>query len=327
MSVLTREFMAPIAEGMAETDRVLREEIFVDESETVVKLMEHIGQFSGKRLRPALVHLCGGLVGGGPVEVLAACGAMIESLHMATLLHDDVLDGADVRRQVPTLNALHGNEVPVLLGDLIYARTFDLSLKLPTLVAAREMSAMTQALCRGEIDQSLFHFEGQPDEARYFRIIEGKTASMFKTSCQLGVHYGGGTDEQEQAIAGFGIDLGSAFQIIDDCLDLVGDEREAGKSLGTDLETGKVTLPVIRLAQDLDEAGTERLRQLLCDPVEGERRELLRAEFAIDAAVRACHEEADRFLRRCLTTLEAFPEGVERQSLQDVCTFVLERSY
>ena len=138
---------------------------------------------------------------------------------------------------------------------------------------------------------------------------------------------GGGTEEQEASMAKFGIELGSAFQIIDDCLDLVGDEREAGKSLGTDLETGKVTLPVIRLSQDLDDQGNERLRELLCDPVDCDRRELLRVEFPIDAAVRACHEEADRFLRRCLETLDAFPESDERQSLQDLCTFVLERSY
>lgn len=326
MSLLAQNIMEPVVDGMAATDRILRDEILTDECASVVMIMEHVSRYSGKRLRPGMVHLCGGLVGGRNHE-LAMIGAMLEALHMATLLHDDVLDGADVRRKVPTLNALHGNQVPVLLGDLIYARTFDLSLRLPTLVAAREMSAMTQALCRGEIDQSFFRFDGHPDEARYFGVIEGKTASMFKTACQLGVHYGGGSPEQEASMANFGIELGSAFQIIDDCLDLVGDEREAGKSLGTDLETGKVTLPVIRLSQDLDEAGNERLRQLLCDPVDGDRRELLRAEFPIDAAVRACHQEADRFLRRCLETLDSFPEGNERQSLQALCTFVLERSY
>ena len=326
MSLLARDVMEPVLAGMAETDRILREEILTDETESVLSLLVHVSQFSGKRLRPGMVHLCGGLVGGRNHE-LAVIGAMLEALHMATLLHDDVLDHARVRRKVPTLNALHGNQVPILLGDMIYARTFDLSLKLPNLVAAREMSAMTQALCRGEIDQSFFRFDGHPDEERYYRVIKGKTAAMFKSACQLGVQYGGGTEEQADAMAAFGIELGTAFQIIDDCLDVVGDERIAGKSLGTDLETGKVTLPVIRLARDLDEDGVARLRALLNDPVEGDRRARLRSEFPLEAAVQECHEEADRFLRGCLATLGSFPESPQRQSLMDLCTFVLERSY
>ncbi|MCB9899344.1 MAG: polyprenyl synthetase family protein [Planctomycetes bacterium] len=327
MSLLTSNFMEPIQAGMAATDRILREQLFVDQSDAVVKLMEHIGQYSGKRLRPALVHLSGGLVGTRDSEELASIGAMLEALHMATLLHDDVLDGADVRRKVPTLNALYGNEVPILLGDIIYARTFDHSLKLPTLVAANEISRMTQDVCRGEIDQSFFKFEGRPDEDRYLRVIRGKTGAMFRTACYLGVHYGGGTETEAETMATFGLDAGAAFQIIDDCLDVVGDERVAGKSLGTDLETGKVTLPIIRLARDLDERGLERLRHLLVDPVDGSRRDLLRSEFDLDAAVRECHEQADRFLHRCLDLLEAFEPGPERQSLADMCTFVLERSY
>lgn len=326
MSVLTREFMAPIQEGMAETDRVLREEIFVDESETVVKLMEHIGQFSGKRLRPALVHLCGGLVGGGSLYELAACGAMVESLHMATLLHDDVLDGAQVRRKVPTLNALHGNEVPVLLGDIIYARTFDLSLRMPTLVAANEISRMTQDVCRGEIDQNFFRLEGNLDEQRYIRIVRAKTGAMFKTACYLGIHYSGGSEEQAATMARFGLDAGAAFQIIDDCLDVVGDEDVAGKSLGTDLETGKLTLPIIRLYEGLDAAGRERLQQVVSGPIEGNRREVLRGEFDLDDVVASCHAEADTFLHGCLDLLQTFEDGPERQSLVDLCLFVLERS-
>lgn len=325
MSLLAGDVMGSVRAGMEETDRILREEILTDETESVLSIMRHVSQFSGKRLRPALVHLCGGLVGGRNHE-LAMIGAMLEALHMATLLHDDVLDQARMRRKVPTLNELHGNQVPVLLGDMIYARTFDLSLRLPTLVAAREMSRMTQDLCRGEIDQSFFRFDGHPDEERYYRVIKGKTAAMFKSACELGVHYGGGSEAQARSMAGFGIDLGTAFQIIDDCLDVVGDERVAGKSLGTDLETGKVTLPVIRLARHLDEAGIAHLRQLLTGPVDGDRRALLRSEFPLDEAVRGCHEEADRFLHGCLATLSCFPASAERQGLLDLCTFVLERS-
>lgn len=327
MSLLKQDIMEPVRAGLAETDRILREELLVDDSASVAPLMDHIGQFSGKRLRPAIVHLCGGLVR-GPNHDLAVIGAMLEALHMATLLHDDVLDGAKMRRQVPTLNAEHGNHVPILLGDLIYARTFDLSLRLPTLDAAFEISHMTQAMCRGEIEQGFFRFDGtQPDESRYYRIIQGKTGAMFKAACELGVKYGGGSASQARTMAQFGIDVGTAFQIIDDCLDVVGDERVAGKSLGTDLETGKVTLPIIRLARGLDADRMESLRALLCGEVDGSRRELLRSDYDLDAAVQECHREADEHLHRCLASLEGFKPGPERQSLHEMCTFVLERSY
>ena len=327
MSLLKQDIMEPVRAGMAESDRILREELFVDDSADIARLMDHMSQFSGKRLRPALVHLCGGLVGGRNYE-LATIGAMLEALHMATLLHDDVLDGAEKRRKVPTLNAEHGNLLPILLGDLIYARTFDLSLRLPTLDAAFQLSHMTQAVCRGEIEQGFFRFDGgQPDEERYFRIIRGKTGQMFKTACELGVKYAGGTESQARTMAEWGLDVGTAFQISDDCLDVVGDEKVAGKSLGTDLETGKVTLPVIRLARGLDDARREDLRKLLCGEVEGSRRELLRTDFALEEAVVECHEEANIYLRKCIASLDEFPSGPERQSLLDMCTFILERSY
>jgi len=327
VSLLKRDLMEPVREGMAETERILREELFVDDAQSVSDMMAHIGQFAGKRIRPALVHLCGGLVGGRNYE-LAIIGAMLEALHMATLLHDDVLDGAKLRRQVPTLNARFGNHVPILLGDLIYARTFDLSLRLPTLDAAFEISRMTQAVCRGEIEQSFFHFDGAvPDEQRYFKVIEGKTGAMFKSACELGVKYGGGTASQARAMAHFGMSVGVAFQIIDDCLDVVGDEQVAGKSLGTDLETGKVTLPVIRLAARLSPERREALRALLCGEREGSRRELLRTQFDLDEAVAVCQEEANQHLRACLSALDGFPPGAERQSLQEMCTFILERAH
>ncbi|MFT7465358.1 MAG: octaprenyl-diphosphate synthase [Pseudohongiellaceae bacterium] len=335
MSVAQEAIIAPIVEGMTETDRILSEVLFVDDTESVAGLMSHVSRFSGKRLRPALVHLCGQLTAepsavAGLMGDLATIGAIMESLHMATLLHDDVLDEASVRRKVPTLNDMMGNQVPVLLGDLLYARAFDLSLTLPTIRAAKEISGMTQDLCRGEIEQSAFHFDGQPDEERYFRVIRGKTASMFRTSCLLGAIYGGGDESQAKALAEYGTGLGLAFQIIDDCLDVVGDEEAAGKSLGTDLETGKVTLPIIRLAKGLDARGLAELSELINvsgGPAVVDRRVALRERFDLDSAVAECHQEADQQLHRCLGLLDDFAPGPPRVALTELCTFVLERSH
>jgi octaprenyl-diphosphate synthase len=323
--VQAADLFAPVADGMAATERWLAD-MFRDEPESVRALLAHASRFGGKRLRPALVHLCGRAIG-RTTDEHALLGAIVESLHLASLLHDDVLDAADTRRQTATLNALHGNEVPILLGDLIYARAFALSLTLSTPDASRELAAASQAIVRGEIDQSFFRFSGDLDEARYLQVIRDKTASLYAASCSLGVRYAGGTDVQVRALRAFGLDLGTAFQIIDDCLDVVGDEHVVGKSLGTDLETGKITLPVIRLARRLRGPQLARLDELLRGEVAGSRRDALRAEFDLDASVAECHAEANVHIARCVQAAGHLPEGPERTSLLTLCEFVLGRSH
>jgi len=323
--VQAADLFAPVADGMAATERWLVE-MFHDEPESVRDLLAHVSRYGGKRLRPALVHLCGRATGRATDEH-ALLGAVVESLHLASLLHDDVLDAADTRRQMATLNALHGNEVPILLGDLVYARSFALSLTLSTPFAARELAETSQAIVRGEIDQSFFRFSGDLDEARYLRVIRDKTAALYATSCSLGARYAGASEAQVRALRAFGLDLGTAFQIIDDCLDVVGDESVVGKSLGTDLETGKITLPIIRLARRLRGADLARLDELLRGEVSGSRRVALRAAFDLDAAVAECHAEANAHIARCVQAVGQIPDGPERHSLLTLCEFVLGRSH
>lgn len=319
------DVFAPVAAGMAATERCLAE-LYTEEPESVRALLTHASRFGGKRLRPALVHLAAGATGATTPEH-ALLGAIVESLHLASLLHDDVLDSADTRRQVPTLNALYGNEIPILLGDLVYARAFALSLTLSTPHAARELAAASHALVSGEIDQSFFRFSDQMDEARYLRIIREKTASLYAASCSLGARYAGASEGQVRALRTFGLDLGMAFQIVDDCLDLVGDERVVGKSLGTDLETGKITLPIIRLARGLSAADHARLGHLLHDELQGSRREAVRAAFDVDAAVAESQAEANVYVGRCVQTARSLPESSERRSLLALCEFVLTRNH
>lgn len=323
--VQAADLFAPVSAGLAATERWLAE-MHRDEPPAVRELLAHVGRFGGKRLRPALVHLCAGAAGRATDEH-ALLGAVVESLHLASLLHDDVLDRAETRRQVATLNALHGNEVPILLGDLIYARAFALSLELSTPHAARELAATSQELVRGEIEQSFFRFSDELDEERYLRIIRGKTASLYASSCGLGARYSGAGAAVVAALEGFGRDLGMAFQIIDDCLDVVGDERVVGKSLGTDLETGKVTLPVIRLARRLDAGGRAQLDRLLRGELAGSRREALRASFDLDAVVAECQRAANGYVERCAAVAGALPDRPERRSLLALCEFVLTRSH
>jgi octaprenyl-diphosphate synthase len=319
------DVFSPVAAGMAATERCLSE-LFTEEPDSVRSLLAHASRFGGKRLRPALVHLSAGATGRA-TEEHALLGAVVESLHLASLLHDDVLDAADTRRQVPTLNAMHGNEIPILLGDLVYARAFALSLTLSTPHAARELAAASQAIVRGEIDQSFFRFSDELDEARYLRIIRDKTASLYAVSCALGSRYAGAAEGAVRTLRAFGLDLGMAFQIVDDCLDLVGDERVVGKSLGTDLETGKITLPVIRLARSLGAGDRARLERLLLGEVAGSRRDAVRAAFDMDAVMAECQAEANAYVERCVQAARGLQDGVERRSLLALCEFVLTRNH
>ena len=319
------DLFAPVAGGMAATERFLGS-MFDEEPVSVRELLAHASRFGGKRLRPALVHLCAG-ASGRPTEEHAVLGAIVESLHLASLLHDDVLDAAEMRRQVATLNALHGNEVPILLGDLVYARAFAVSLTLSTPDASRELAATSQAIVRGEIDQSFFRFSGELDEPRYLRVIRDKTGALYAASCALGARYAGASEGAVRSLRAFGLDLGMAFQIVDDCLDLVGDERVVGKSLGTDLETGKITLPVIRLARRLGTADQARLDALLRGEVQGSRRQALAEAFDLEAVVAECQAEANAYMDRCVQAARGLPDSAERRSLLGLCDFVLTRSH
>ena len=319
------DLYAPVAAGMAATERALRD-LLSEEPESIQALVAQMSRYGGKRLRPALVHLTGGLVG-EPEDDLPLIAAIVECLHVASLLHDDVLDGADTRRQVDTINALHGNEIPVLLGDLVYARAFSATLEFSTLHAARELAHASLSICRGEIEQSFFRFHSPDDEDRYYRIIRGKTAVLYGAACALGPLYSGGTRAQAEALRAFGMNLGLAFQIIDDCLDIIGDELVVGKSLGTDLETGKITLPILRLARRLDPVRRKRFEEILFAPIEGSRRDVLRAEFDLTEVLAECQAEANGHVNRCVEALQPFPDCPEKASLSALCSFVLGRRH
>ena len=319
------DLYAPIAPGLAASEKVLGQ-LMRDVSESVTDLFKTVNLYGGKRLRPALVHLFGGLVG-RPTEEHAALGAIVEALHLSSLLHDDVLDGADTRRRLPTLNALHGNEIPILIGDLLYARAFSLTLTLSTQDASRELAEASVAICRGEIEQSFLRFRPDLDDQAYFRVIGDKTATLYGASCSLGAIYAGADPQTVEAVRSFGVSLGMAFQIIDDCLDVVGDEGLVGKSLGTDLETGKMTLPTLRLSRQLTGEDKRRFLALLQQPVEGSRREALRAAFDLDPIVAECQAEANAHVARCQAVLERFEDGPEKRSLGRLCGFVLSRGY
>ncbi len=198
----------------------------------------------GKQLRPALVALSAESTG-GVNDNLVKVATIIEIVHLATLVHDDVMDEAQIRRRRPTLAAHCGNTISVLVGDCLFAHALQLAASFPTPDICRAVASATKTVCSGEILQTQRQRQFQLSRGEYFRVLKMKTAELFALSCELGAWLSGSTANERAALRGYGMALGTAYQVYDDCLDVFGSEDMAGKSLGTDLTSGKLTLPLI----------------------------------------------------------------------------------
>lgn len=234
--------------------------------EPVNELCRYIERYRGKMLRPMLVLVSGLASGARAVtDGHITIGAVIEMIHVATLVHDDVLDDADVRRGSATVNHMHGTEVSVILGDYLISKSFHLCSQLDSQAAALRVGEVTSRVCEGELLQLAHRGDFALDEATYFDIIGGKTACLIGLACEMGARFSDADPDAARRLGEFGTRVGLAFQITDDLLDLVGDERTVGKSLGKDLEKGKLTLPMIHHLASLSdrERGviTESLRR------------------------------------------------------------------
>ena len=315
---------ALIGSELSDVEEIFKEELRSDRRGTK-DVLAHVTRFRGKRLRPVLLLLtaeaCGGIRHSH--KVLAA---VVEMIHMATLVHDDVLDDADTRRHVATVNARWNNETSVLFGDYLFTHAFHLASSLETTLACRVIGRATNAVCEGEL--SRVHERGnlRVTGEEYLDILTGQTAELCAVSCFLGAHYAGVDENVVRAMEKYGRMLGVAFQICDDLLDLTGDELETGKSLGSDLAKQKLTLPLIRLLDQSSEEDAARLRGLLSETNVDARRELksrLRQSDALDYAF----EFAARYVEEARQCLLATPDSPARQLLDAIAEFSLRRSF
>ena len=216
----------------------------------------------GKRLRPVLALLAGGAAGritSGHVDL----AVIVEMVHIATLVHDDIMDGAERRRDQPTANAKWGNSLSVLLGDCLFAHALRLATNFSNNAICRRIADAASDVCSGEIIQTQRRYDLKLSTADYYRIIEMKTAALFSASCELGAFISEASPSVIGALKGFGSKVGTAYQIYDDCLDLAGSEEESGKTLGTDIRKGKFTLPVLLMLQNRHGLNLDGLRDLL----------------------------------------------------------------
>jgi octaprenyl-diphosphate synthase len=317
-----RSLYAVVSEELAQVDELLRREL-TSEYPFIDKLAQHGFRLGGKRLRPALVLLSGKLCGGVHGEHLKLAAA-VEMVHTATLVHDDVLDEATIRRHLDTVNARWDNEASILLGDYLFARSLCLAATVESPFAVRSLLDASRRVCEGELRQIGTRGDYDLTEADYLEIIADKTAALCACCCEIGAHYAGASEEETAALTRFGRKLGIAFQIVDDVLDVQGDEKTTGKSLGTDLIKQKPTLPLIRLLGQSSPRRRAEIVEVLSNTTE-HHRDALRQWLKEADAIEYAKQKATMFIEEASVELVDWPNAPSKESLVGIARFVVDR--
>jgi octaprenyl-diphosphate synthase len=278
----------------------------------------------GKQLRPALVALSANAIGKLNDSHITVA-VIIEMVHLATLVHDDVMDEAEVRRGRLTLGAKWGNEIAVLFGDCLFAQALKLAASFPTPEICRAVSMATNTVCSGEILQTRQRKNFQFSQAEYFKVLEMKTAELFALSCDLGACLNGSTASHRTALRAFGTALGTAYQIYDDCLDLFGSEAAAGKSLGTDLAKGKLTLPVLKFWERADVKERAQLQNMIVN-WEPQFLSLVQRLLAKHEALVESATTIHQYLKQARHFLEQLPASADQGGLAALTNYLARQT-
>jgi octaprenyl-diphosphate synthase len=315
---------APVSDDLQAVDELILKRLQSD-----VVLINQIGRYivgsGGKRLRPLLVLLAAkacGYTGEHHLEM----AAIVEFIHTATLLHDDVVDGSDLRRNRDTANAVWGNEASVLVGDFLYSRAFEMMVDVGIMRVMDVLSHATNRIAEGEVLQLLNSKDPDTDEARYMEVIERKTATLFEAGTRLGAVLAEVPRDVEDRIAGFGLHLGIAFQLVDDALDYDSDSETIGKHIGDDLEEGKPTLPLIRAMA----VGSDAQRALLRKAIEEGGRERIDdvvATIVETDALTYTGELAKRHAACARKAIDGLPDSEAKRSMLATAEFAVARRY
>ena len=317
--------LAPVAPSMERMRTVLSEQVRSD-SGSVRDMTDHVSRFRGKQLRAAMVLLTGEALG-TTTDEHPTVAAIVEMIHLATLVHDDVLDGSTMRRRVACVNERWDNQIAVLLGDFLYARAFSLSTDLRSRLVSKVLADTTRTLCVGEIEQATKRFDFELTQATYEAICSAKTGSLYSAACELGPRYPERDVAFGAAMARYGAEVGLAFQIVDDCLDVAGEEAIVGKTVGNDVEDGKITLPVLHAWRMGDERVRAAMREVYTQPGEGRRIERLRKACNLVAGVDYAMARAHELVESARGRLRALPASAARDSLDAIAQFTLERRF
>jgi octaprenyl-diphosphate synthase len=322
-SVGISQIYEPIRAELEQVEETLRSELrspfgYVDE------LVRYGCLLGGKRLRPVLLLLSGKAVGRTNQDHIRLA-AVIEMIHTATLVHDDVLDEADTRRHLATVNSRWDAKTSVLLGDFLFTHAFHLASQLDSTFACRVIGRATNIVCEGELRQKGTQADFSLTESEYLGIVAAKTAELCACSCLLGAHTAGADEHGVRQLEDYGRDLGIAFQIVDDLLDLGGDESSVGKSLGSDLDQLKPTLPLIRLLQVTNRSDRRAVLSILNGEADNRER-ALRPYFDRYGAFSYAYDVAQRYAQRASDRLVELTDSPATRTLRLLSEFVVTRS-
>ena len=303
---------------------------FERQARSNVQVIAYLGEYlrasGGKRVRPALTILSNYAAGGDGARYNSIrMATVMEFLHTATLVHDDIIDHADTRRNRPTVNALYGNETAVLMGDWLYMSAFETSLAERSLPILDILTRVTRKMTEGELLQLTLLGKADVTKDEYLDVLERKTAYLFSASCEIGAILGGADNEQQIALREYGLNLGTAFQLIDDLLDFTSSDDVLGKASGADLLGGKVTLPLIYLMES-EPSTRDTVRTVLRNGEYSEvsKQDLFAAMSRTGALTRA-RELARQYAQTARSALDCLAESPYRESLQALPTYVIER--
>ena len=320
--VSTSAALELVAQDMRDMDAVIEQRLASDVP-LVGQISRYIVASGGKRLRPALLLLmCGALACRSEQRLNLA--AVVEFIHTATLLHDDVVDESTLRRGRPTANEAFGNPASVLVGDFLYSRAFQMMVLAQNMRVMEVLSEATNVIAEGEVQQLMNMHDASLSEADYIHVIRSKTAKLFEASARLAAILAGSDAATEAACAEYGQALGTAFQVIDDALDYDGDVAEMGKNLGDDLREGKVTLPLIVAMERCSPTESELIRSAI-EEGGADQLDAIVAIVAQTGALQITHERAAQEAQRAIAALAGLPDNVYRRALNDLAAQLLQR--
>jgi octaprenyl-diphosphate synthase len=319
-------FTECIAPELEAVDRRFADEL-ASQLRCVNTLVRHVSRFRGKMLRPCLVLLAGKACSPAAelTDAHVTLATVVEMVHMATLVHDDVLDDAELRRKGATINHLRGNEAAVLLGDYLISHSYHLCSSLDSQLASRLIAHTTNQICEGELLQIDNRNNLDLDEKTYFQIITHKTAVLCAASCTLGATFAGADAKTIKQLETYGSRLGIAFQIQDDILDILGEVSKVGKSLGSDITKGKMTLPMIHFLRHAPLEHRTLLRSLIASR-DADKVEQIRNLILPSPSIQYARDYAHRLIDQARESLSGLPSSEARQVLEMMAEFVVTRA-
>lgn len=316
--------------GLLENEMKLVEADFKSRAASNIQVINYLSEYlresGGKRIRPTMLLLANGAAGGNSTnESVIRLATVMEMIHTATLVHDDIIDNAQTRRNAPSVNARFGNQASVLMGDWLYMTAFEVSLGERNLELLDILTNLTKRMTEGELIQLTVLGRSDLTEETYFEILRRKTAYLFSACCEIGAILAGATKERQEALKSFGMNLGTAFQLADDLMDFTSDDEVMGKASGADLIEGKLTLPLLLLVEK-DPSIRKLLDGIMLEGAyKGNARQDLLKRLKEAGALEATNKRAHEFAAEAKRNIEILPETEYRLALEDIPALMIDR--